>query len=141
MDPHTPQDLSSMTGVPWLGRGRGAQLEELAVGRSRGLPFSAEGPGIGRARSFLAPGDTPQGRGVTLPITGPVVGRARGLLVQPDDGGVGRARGLLFTAAEPKVGVARGAILPSVEPQHRQTPPCETKTRDLKEESSATKEV
>lgn len=141
MDPNTPPDLRSMTGVPWLGRGRGAQPEEPAVGRSRGLPLYTEGPGLGRARGFPPPGDTPQGRGVTLPITGPVVGRARGLLVQFDDGGIGRARGLLVPTAEPEVGVARGAILPSLEPQHRPTPPVETTTRHLTEGTSATKEV
>uniref|UniRef100_A0A8C4HI83 Piwi-like protein 2 n=1 Tax=Dicentrarchus labrax TaxID=13489 RepID=A0A8C4HI83_DICLA len=141
MDPKTPPDLSGMTGVPWLGRGRVLQPQELAVGRSRGLLLSTEGPGVGRARGFPTPGDTPQGRGVSLPITEPVLGRARGLLLQPDDGGVGRARALLFPEPEPKVGVARGAILPSLEPQRRHKPPCETMTRDLPEETSATKEV
>ncbi|XP_044052946.1 piwi-like protein 2 [Siniperca chuatsi] len=141
MDPNKPPDLSSMTSVPWLGRRRGPQPEEPAVGRSRGLPLSTEGSGIGRARGFTTPGNTPQGRGVTLPFTEPVFGRARGLLVQPDDGGVGQARGLLLRAAEPKVGVAKGAILPSLEPQHGQTPPCDTTTRDLTEETSATKEI
>ncbi|XP_071338262.1 piwi-like protein 2 isoform X2 [Trachinotus anak] len=138
MDPDKPCDLSGMTGVPWLGRGRGLQPEELAVGRSRGL-LPTEGPGVGRARSFPTPGDTPQGRGVTVPITEPVLGRARGLLVQSGDGGVGRARGLLLPAAEPKVGVARGAILTSLEPHRRQTPT----TQDLKEETPTltTKEV
>ncbi|XP_035515119.1 piwi-like protein 2 [Morone saxatilis] len=128
MDPKTPPDLSGMTGVPWLGRGRVLQPQELAVGRSRGLPLSTEGPGVGRARGFPTPGDTPQGR-------------ARGLLLQPDDGGVGRARALLFPAPEPKVGVARGVILPRLEPQHGHKAPCETMTRDPPEESSATKEV
>ncbi|XP_070689873.1 piwi-like protein 2 [Pempheris klunzingeri] len=141
MDPNRPPGLSSVTGVPWLGRGRGLQPEELAVGRSRGLPLSTEGPGVGRARGFPTLGDTPQGRGVTPAITGPAVGRARGLLVQPDDGAFGRARGLLFPVAEPKAGAARGAILPSLEPQQGQTPPCETTTRDLTEDTSATKEV
>ncbi|XP_070760250.1 piwi-like protein 2 [Enoplosus armatus] len=141
MYPKKPPDLSSMTGVPWLGRGRGPQPEEPAVGRSRGLLLSPEGPAIGRARGFPSPGDIPQRRGVTLPFTEPVVGRAGGLVVQSGDGGVGRARGLLFPAVEPKVGVARGAILPSLEPQHGQTPPCDTMTQDLTEESSASKEV
>ncbi len=141
MDPNKPPDLSSMTGVPWLGRRRGPQPEEPAVGRSRGLLLSAEGPGLGRARGFPAPGDAPQGRGVTLPFTEPAVGRGRGLLLRPDDGGVGRARGLLFPAAEPKVEVARGAVLPRLEPQHAQTPPCEATTRDLTQETSAAKEV
>lgn len=125
MDPNQSPDLSGMTGVPWLGRGR-LQPEELALGRSRGLPLTTEGSGIGRARGFPIPGDTLYGRGVTLPVTEPVVGRARGLLVQPDDGGVGRARGLFLLTSGPKVGVSRGAILPSVDPQHGQTLPCET---------------
>ncbi|XP_034547334.1 piwi-like protein 2 [Notolabrus celidotus] len=130
MDPNVPPDLSSMTGVPFLGRGRGQQPEEPAVGRSRGMLLFAEGPGFGRARGFLSPGVTPQGRGVTLPVTGPVVGRARGMLLQPDDGGHGRGRGLLFSADEPKAG---GAILP----QNPQPPPCETKTRGQSEETPA----
>ncbi|KAE8291705.1 Piwi-like protein 2 [Larimichthys crocea] len=131
MDRNTPPDLSGMTGVPWMGRGRALQPQEPAVGRSRGLPLSTEWPGVGRARSFLTPGDTLQECGVTPPITQQVVGRGRGVLLQPDDGGVGQARGLLFAAAEQKVGVARGTILPSLELQHGQTPPCETMTQDL----------
>uniref|UniRef100_A0A4W6EVN2 Piwi-like protein 2 n=1 Tax=Lates calcarifer TaxID=8187 RepID=A0A4W6EVN2_LATCA len=123
MDPELPTDLSGMTGVPWLGRGRGLQPEELDVGRSRGLLLSTEGPGVGRARGF--------------PTPEPALGRARGLLLQSGDGGVGQARGLLFPTAEPKIGVARGAILPSLEPQHGQTPPFETTTRDLTEETAA----
>ncbi|XP_074493451.1 piwi-like protein 2 isoform X2 [Sebastes fasciatus] len=122
MDPKKPPELISMTSIPWLGRGGGLQPQESAVGRGRGLLLSAEGPSLGRARGFPIPGDTPQGRGLTLPITEPMVGRARGLL---------------FPAAEPKVGVARGAILPSLEPQHGQTPPHETTTRDLTEGTSA----
>ncbi|GAA6220778.1 piwi-like protein 2 isoform X1 [Lates japonicus] len=143
MDPELPTDLSGMTGVPWLGRGRGLQPEELNVGRSRGLLLSTEGPGVGRARGFPTPGDTPQGQGVTVSITEPELGRARGLLLQSGDGGVGLARGLLFPTAEPKVGLARGAILPSLEPQHGQTPSFETTTRDLTEDTAAlpTKEV
>eukprot|EP00064_Thunnus_orientalis_P003716 superscaffoldBa00000315_g3727 len=143
MDPIKPPDHSGMTGVPWLGRGRGLQSEGLAVGRSRGLPLSTEGPSVGRARGFLTHGDTPQGPGVTLPITEPVVGWARGLLMQPDDGQLGRARGMFFPAAEPKVGVARGTILPSLEPPCGPTPPCETMTRDPTEETPTltTKEV
>ncbi|XP_068460934.1 piwi-like protein 2 [Clinocottus analis] len=82
MDPNKPP---SLTGVPSLGRGVGLQPQELAVGRSRGLLLSAEGPGLGRARGFPTFGDAPQGRGVTLPITDPVVGRARGLLLQAGD--------------------------------------------------------
>uniref|UniRef100_A0A671UE08 Piwi-like protein 2 n=1 Tax=Sparus aurata TaxID=8175 RepID=A0A671UE08_SPAAU len=133
MDPNKPPDLSGMTGVPWLGRGRALQPQEPAVGRSRGLPLFTEGPGLGRARGFLTLGDTPRGRGVGLPIAEPVVGLARGLLLKPEDGVFSRARELLFQATEPKVGVARGAILPSLEPQHRQTPPPppETTTADV----------
>uniref|UniRef100_A0A671ULA5 Piwi-like protein 2 n=1 Tax=Sparus aurata TaxID=8175 RepID=A0A671ULA5_SPAAU len=112
MDPNKPPDLSGMTGVPWLGRGRALQPQEPAVGRSRGLPLFTEGPGLGRARGFLTLGDTPRGRGVGLPIAEPVVGLARGLLLKPEDGVFSRARELLFQATEPKVGVARGAILP-----------------------------
>uniref|UniRef100_A0A671UDX1 Piwi-like protein 2 n=1 Tax=Sparus aurata TaxID=8175 RepID=A0A671UDX1_SPAAU len=137
MDPNKPPDLSGMTGVPWLGRGRALQPQEPAVGRSRGLPLFTEGPGLGRARGFLTLGDTPRGRGVGLPIAEPVVGLARGLLLKPEDGVFSRARELLFQATEPKVGVARGAILPSLEPQHRQTPPPppETTTPHLTEET------
>ncbi|KAM9360170.1 piwi-like protein 2 [Symphorus nematophorus] len=141
MDPNKPPDLSSMMGVLWLGRGRGLQPQEPAVGHSRGLPLSTEGPGVGRARGFSIPGDNPQGRGVSLPITEPVVGLARGLLLQSDDGGVSRGRGLLLPAAEQKVEVARGSVLPSLEPQHTQTPTCGTPTRDLTEETSSIKEV
>ncbi|XP_070820400.1 piwi-like protein 2 [Chaetodon trifascialis] len=140
MDPNAPPYLSSMTGVPWLGRGRALQPQEPAVGRSRGLLLSTERPGVGRARGFASPVDTLQGRGATPPIAEPVVGRARGLLAQPGDG-VGRARGLFFPAAEPKVGVARGAVLPSLEPQHKQTPPCETTMQPRTEEASVPKKV
>ncbi|XP_041792594.1 piwi-like protein 2 [Chelmon rostratus] len=140
MDPNAPPDLSSMTGVPWLGRGRALQPQEPAVGRSRGLLLSTEGRSVGRARGFPTPGDTPQGRGAALPIAEPVVGWARGLLVQPGDG-VGRARGLFFPAAEPKVGVARGALPHGLEPQHRRTPPCETTMKPRTGETSAPKEV
>ncbi|XP_041642825.1 piwi-like protein 2 isoform X2 [Cheilinus undulatus] len=128
MDPKAPPDPHSMTGVPFMGRGRGLQPEELAVGLGRGLLLSTEGPVAGRARGFLSPGDTPQGRGA--PVAGPMVGRARGLFLQLDNGGFGRARGLLLPAVEPKVGVARGAILES---QHLQPPPHETMTRDQTE--------
>uniref|UniRef100_A0A3Q0SUA5 Piwi-like RNA-mediated gene silencing 2 n=1 Tax=Amphilophus citrinellus TaxID=61819 RepID=A0A3Q0SUA5_AMPCI len=111
MDPRKPPDLPERMGVHWLGRGRGSQLGELAVGRSRGLLVSTEQPAVGRARGFPTSADNSMGQNVALPITEPVVGRARGLLVQPDVG-VGRARGLLVPAAEPKVGVARGAGIP-----------------------------
>ena len=122
MDPNKP-DFQGMTGVPWLGRGRGLQPGELLLGRSRGLLLPTEGPGAGRARGFPILSDAPQGRDVNVPITEPVLGRARGLLVQSDDGGFGRARGLLLPTAEPKVGLARGAILPSLQSQHGPTPP------------------
>uniref|UniRef100_A0A8D3C5Y8 Piwi-like protein 2 n=1 Tax=Scophthalmus maximus TaxID=52904 RepID=A0A8D3C5Y8_SCOMX len=144
MDPNKP-DLSGMAGVPLLGRGRGLQPEEPAVGRSRGLLLSTEGPGAARARVFPVPGSTStqQGRGVALPISEPVFGRARGLLWQCDDGVVARGRGLLFPAAEPKLGVARGAVMPSLQPQHGQKPPGETIKQCLTEETKAltTKEV
>ncbi|TDH12488.1 hypothetical protein EPR50_G00047650 [Perca flavescens] len=128
MDQKKPPDLSSMLSMPWLGRRGGLQPQDPAVGRSRGLLLSSEGPNIGRARGFPTLGDTPRGRGVTLPITEPVVGRARGLL---------------FPAAEPKVGVAGGAVMPSLETQHRPMAPHETQTQHQTVETSAstTKEV
>uniref|UniRef100_A0A087Y2F3 Piwi-like protein 2 n=1 Tax=Poecilia formosa TaxID=48698 RepID=A0A087Y2F3_POEFO len=116
MDPRKPPDLSDNAGFQMLGRGRGLQPVEMAVGRSRGLLLSAEGLGLGRARGFLPPGDIPAGRGVLPPSTAP----GRGLLVQPDEVGVGRARGLLLPSAEPGVGVSRGAVLPRLEQQHEQ---------------------
>uniref|UniRef100_A0A3Q0SIW0 Piwi-like protein 2 n=1 Tax=Amphilophus citrinellus TaxID=61819 RepID=A0A3Q0SIW0_AMPCI len=125
MDPRKPPDLPERMGVHWLGRGRGSQLGELAVGRSRGLLVSTEQPAVGRARGFPTSADNSMGQNVALPITEPVVGRARGLLVQPDVG-VGRARGLLVPAAEPKVGVARGAGIPRLAPQQGPTPSSET---------------
>ncbi|KAG7489427.1 piwi 2 [Solea senegalensis] len=115
MDPNKP-DLGDGTSVPWLGRGRGIQPEELASGLSRGLLLSTEGRGLGRARVF----PTLAGGGLTAPISEPVLGRARGLL---------------FPAAEPIVGVARGTLFPSLEPQPGQKPPCETTTQGLKEET------
>lgn len=121
MDPNKLPDHSGMTGVPWLGRGRGLQPGELAVGRSRGLLLSTEEPAVGRARGLPTTGDIPQGRGVTVPSIEPVLGRARGLL---------------FSAAEPKVGVARGAILHGLEPQEKQIPACETTAQGLKTEES-----
>ncbi|XP_051807220.1 piwi-like protein 2 [Acanthochromis polyacanthus] len=130
MDPRKPPDLGDTTGVHYLGRGRGLQPEDVAVGRSRGLLLSTEGPGVGRARFFPAPGDDPQGQGVPRSVGEPAVGRARGLLIQPDDLGVGRARGLLFSAAEPKVGVARGAVIPMMDPQQRDAPPCQPAVPD-----------
>lgn len=140
MDPNVPPDLSGMTSVPWLGRGRALQPQEPAVGRSSLLP-PTEGPSIGRARGFVPLGDIPQGRGATLPEAQPSFGRGRGLLVQPDDGEVvGRARGLLPPAPEPKVGVARGAILTSLEAPHGQAPADEATGQHLTE-TPATKQV
>lgn len=122
MDPKTPHEPSGMARISWLGRGRALQPPDAVVGRSRLLSLSTEGPGIGRARGFITPGDASQGKqGPTLPITQSVFGRARGLLVQPDDEPVGRARGLLLPAAEPMVGVARDAVLTSVEAQTPQS--------------------
>ncbi|KAM4746677.1 piwi-like protein 2 [Anableps anableps] len=118
MDPRKPPDFSDKTGFQMLGRGRGLQLVEMGAGRSRGLLLSTEGPGLGRARGFLPPGDIPPGRGMLPPPTDPIVAPGRGLLVQPDEIGVGRARGLLLPAAELKVGVSRGAVLPRLEQQH-----------------------
>ncbi|KAM4577682.1 piwi-like protein 2 [Odontesthes bonariensis] len=128
MDPSKPTDLTNMTGVHWLGRGRGNQPEELAVGRSRGLLLATEVSGVGRARGFLTPGDNPQGQQVFMPSPEPVFARGRGLLLQPDDSAVGRARGLLRQAAESNVGVARGAVLSTLESKHGQSPPLETMT-------------
>uniref|UniRef100_A0A8C5EP95 Piwi-like protein 2 n=1 Tax=Gouania willdenowi TaxID=441366 RepID=A0A8C5EP95_GOUWI len=107
MDPKIPPDLSEMGAVPWLGRGRGLQPQELPFGRSRSLTPSTGAPIFGRGRGFS-----------------PVIGRARGLLASLDHFGVGRARGSLYSAQEPKVGVARGALLPLQRPG----PPCETVT-------------
>ncbi|XP_072243171.1 piwi-like protein 2 [Leuresthes tenuis] len=126
MDPNKPTDLTDMTGVHWLGRGRGNQPKELPVGRSRGLLLATEGSG--RARGFLTPGNNSQGQPVFLPSPEPVFARGRGLLLQPDNSAVGRARGLLHPAAEPNVGVARGAVLPTLESKHGQSPPLETMT-------------
>lgn len=100
-----------------LGRGRGLQPD--GAGRSRGPLLSTEGPGFGRARGFLPPGDIPPGREVLLPPTDHVA-PGRGLLLQHDEMGFGRARGLLLPAAEPKVGVSRGAVLPGLEQQRGQ---------------------
>lgn len=134
MDPNTPSDFSSRTGIPWIGRGRALQHQEVVDGSGRGLACSTEAPGLGRARG-LPLGDTPQGRGATQPTPQPVFGRARGLLVQPDDEGAGQARGLV-PAAEAEVGVARGASLASHEPQLESIPPFDTTTkrRHLREE-------
>uniref|UniRef100_A0A7N6BQP1 Piwi-like protein 2 n=1 Tax=Anabas testudineus TaxID=64144 RepID=A0A7N6BQP1_ANATE len=111
MDPDQPPDLSG----PWPGPRR-LQPEELALGRSRGLPLTTEGPGLGRARGLPVSGETLQGQEETLPVPEPVVGRARGLLVQRDGGGGGWARGLLLLTPEPKGGVARGSMRPSPDP-------------------------
>nr|AID66627.1 Piwil2 [Monopterus albus] len=133
MDPSQTPDLSGMTGVPWMGRGR-QQPEKLAIGRSRGLLLSTEVLSTGRARGFPTPGDIPQGQGVTLPPTERVLGRTRGLPVEPDDGGVGQARGLFLPVAQPKLGIARGAALPNPEPPYGQTSLCETTARDPTQE-------
>lgn len=139
MDPKTPHDLSGMAGVPWSGRGRALHPQDAVVGRSRLLSLSTEGPGIGRARGFITPGDTSQGsQGPTLPVTQSVFGRARGLLVQPDDERVGRARGLLLPAAEPQVGAARDAALTGLEAQ---TPQSETTVQDPTGEATTPAEV
>ncbi|XP_026198190.1 piwi-like protein 2 isoform X2 [Anabas testudineus] len=121
MDPDQPPDLSG----PWPGPRR-LQPEELALGRSRGLPLTTEGPGLGRARGLPVSGETLQGQEETLPVPEPVVGRARGLLVQRDGGGGGWARGLLLLTPEPKGGVARGSMRPSPDPLRAQTPPSVT---------------
>uniref|UniRef100_A0A3Q3AD24 Piwi-like protein 2 n=1 Tax=Kryptolebias marmoratus TaxID=37003 RepID=A0A3Q3AD24_KRYMA len=125
MDPSKPPDLSDLTSVHWPGRGRRLQ-PELAVGLSRGLLLTTEGPGIGRARGFLTPGDNFQGQAVPLAPAEPVVARGRGLLVQPDDLGVRRASGLAFPATRPKLGVSRGAVLEAQhepKPSFKMTPP------------------
>lgn len=140
MDPNVPPDLSGMTSVPWLGRGRALHPQELAGGHSSLLP-PTEGPSIGRARGFPPRGDTPQGRGATLPEAQSSFGQARGLLVQPDVGEVvSRARGLLPPAPKPTVGVARGAILTSLEVPHGQAPAHEATGQHLTE-TPATKQV
>lgn len=113
MDPNVPH--SFMTGVPFLGRGRAQQPQELALGRSRVLPAPTEEPRVGVARGFLPSDNTLPGRGVTLPVSQTMFGRGRGLVSQPDVGVIaGRARGLLLPAPEPKVHLARGAILSSL---------------------------
>lgn len=121
MDPSKPTDLGDKTGVHWLGRGRRLQPEELAIGRSRGLLLTTEGPGTGRARSFLTPDDNFQRETVPLAPTESVLARGRGLLMQPDDQGVGRTSGLLPVTG-PKLGVSRGAVLSKMEVQHKRKP-------------------
>ncbi|XP_037536653.1 piwi-like protein 2 [Nematolebias whitei] len=121
MDPSKPTDLGDMTGVHWLGRGRGLQPGEMAIGRSRGWLLTAEGPGIGRARGVLSPGDNFPRETVPLAPTESVVARGRGLLMQPDDQGVGRTSGLLPVSG-PKLGVSRGAVLSEMEAQHKRKP-------------------
>lgn len=123
MDPKKPTDAGEPTR---LGRGRELQPDESAMGRSRGLLQTKGGPGVGRARGFLPPGDNIQGRAVSLPVSEPVVAQARGLLMKPDNLGVGRSRGFLFPAVEPKVVVASSAVLLGLEQQHGHGPSFET---------------
>ncbi|XP_035770086.1 piwi-like protein 2 [Neolamprologus brichardi] len=125
MDPGKPPDLTEKMGAHWLGRGRGLQLGESAVGRGRGLLLSTEEPAVGRGRAFPTFSDNSLGLSGAVPITEPVVGRGRALLAQQDIV-VGRARGLLIPAVESKVGVARSAGVLRLEPQEGPTPPSET---------------
>uniref|UniRef100_A0A8C6UHI2 Piwi-like protein 2 n=1 Tax=Neogobius melanostomus TaxID=47308 RepID=A0A8C6UHI2_9GOBI len=116
MDPIKPPYFSGTTGAPWLGRGRGLQSMEPAVGRGRGLlPFTEESTAE-QAKTVPAPVDKPQGLGMPG-FAEPVMGRARGLLVQPDGVALGRARGLAFATGEPLLGLARGAALPTLQPK------------------------
>uniref|UniRef100_A0A672IZP5 Piwi-like RNA-mediated gene silencing 2 n=1 Tax=Salarias fasciatus TaxID=181472 RepID=A0A672IZP5_SALFA len=118
MDPSKPPDSSDKPGIPWLGRGRGLQPQDLAVGRGRGQLLLTESQTVGQARSFSTPGDHPHGRGVTLPMTTyPVIGRARGLLAPHDQSVVGLARGLLLSAPEPQIGVSTTVSPPK--PDHQ----------------------
>lgn len=116
MDPNKPPDFNGLTGAPWMGRGRGLQLMEPAVGRGRGLLPLAEGGTAEHVKAVPITHVTPLGRGMTG-FAEPVMGRARGLLVQPEGGALGRARGLPFTADEPALEVARGAVLPTLHPK------------------------
>uniref|UniRef100_A0A3Q2VAG4 Piwi-like protein 2 n=1 Tax=Haplochromis burtoni TaxID=8153 RepID=A0A3Q2VAG4_HAPBU len=125
MDPGKPPDLTEKMGAHWLGRGRGLQLGESAVGRGRGLLLSTEEPVVGRGRAFPTFSDNSLGLSGAVPITEPVVGRGRALLAQQDIV-VGRARGLLVPAVESKVGVARSAGVLRLDPQEGPTPPSET---------------
>uniref|UniRef100_A0A669C115 Piwi-like protein 2 n=1 Tax=Oreochromis niloticus TaxID=8128 RepID=A0A669C115_ORENI len=134
MDPDKAPDLPVRMGAHWLGQGRGLQLGESAVGRSRGLLLSTEEPAVGRGRAFPTFSDNSLGLSGALPITEPVVGRGRALLAQQDIV-VGRARGLLVPAVESKVGVARSAGVPRLEPQEGPTPPSETMMPALMGES------
>ncbi|XP_005733624.1 piwi-like protein 2 [Pundamilia nyererei] len=134
MDPGKPPDLTEKMGAHWLGRGRGLQLGESAVGRGRGLLLSTEEPVVGRGRAFPTFSDNSLGLSGAVPITEPVVGRGRALLAQQDIV-VGRARGLLVPAVESKVGVARSAGVLRLEPQEGPTPPSETMMPALMGES------
>lgn len=134
MDPGKPPDLTEKMGAHWLGRGRGLQLGESAVGRGRGLLLSTEEPVVGRGRAFPTFSDNSLGLSGAVPITEPVVGRGRALLAQQDIV-VGRARGLLVPAVESKVGVARSAGILRLDPQEGRTPPSETMMPALMGES------
>uniref|UniRef100_A0A3Q2VIP6 Piwi-like protein 2 n=1 Tax=Haplochromis burtoni TaxID=8153 RepID=A0A3Q2VIP6_HAPBU len=134
MDPGKPPDLTEKMGAHWLGRGRGLQLGESAVGRGRGLLLSTEEPVVGRGRAFPTFSDNSLGLSGAVPITEPVVGRGRALLAQQDIV-VGRARGLLVPAVESKVGVARSAGVLRLDPQEGPTPPSETMMSALMGES------
>uniref|UniRef100_A0AAX7U5W5 Piwi-like protein 2 n=1 Tax=Astatotilapia calliptera TaxID=8154 RepID=A0AAX7U5W5_ASTCA len=134
MDPGKPPDLTEKMGAHWLGRGRGLQLGESAVGRGRGLLLSTEEPVVGRGRAFPTFSDNSLGLSGAVPITEPVVGRGRALLAQQDIV-VGRARGLLVPAVESKVGVARSAGVLRLDPQEGRTPPSETMMPALMGES------
>ncbi|CAB1319925.1 unnamed protein product [Coregonus sp. 'balchen'] len=133
MDPKKPRfpGLPGATRLPWLQQqawGRGLRSDEPAIGRARGLLFAADGSaGLGRARGFTTPGDTPlmqYGRGVPFPVSEPSIGFARGIpMPTSEDGGLSRARGRLLSTAEPTVGVARGAPLLALGPHPGQAPP------------------
>lgn len=98
MDPNQTPDSIPMADMPWLGRGRGLQLQDVV--RGRGLM-----PGLGPP----PPGPTSQGRGLDQFPTA-----AGG---EPAVGGLGRGAGLFLPPkTPPTVGVARGAPLPSMEP-------------------------
>lgn len=123
MDPSRPPNISDMKGVYWLGRGRGLQFEEMAIGQSRGLLFPIEAPGVVQTRSFPPSDANSPGQEVTPLPTELGVGEAKGLFVKPYDFTGGRARGFLLPPAEPKAGMARGGVLQTLEPQPERQPP------------------